>query len=80
MAAAIPLTGNHYRQFSMFCRCFGLRCISRATYQRVQRLYICPVVEKKWQDMQTSLAEEVKVKEVVAAGDGRMDSPGHCAQ
>ena len=80
MAVAIPLTGNHYSRFSLLCKCLGLNHISRATYQRLQRLYVCPVVDKKWEEIQNAIISEFQGNGVVVAGDGRMDSPGHSAQ
>ena len=46
----------------------------------IKILYVCPVVDKKWQDIQDAVFSEASGKELVLAGDGRMDSPGHSAQ
>ena len=46
---------------------------------RVQQKYIVPTVNTHWESMQASLLQEV-TEPLVLAGDGRNDSPGHCAK
>lgn len=61
-----------------------LRCqsIHMNTYLEHQRLYLWPTIEKVWSVHQEELLSQVKAdgSKVVVGGDGRCDSPGHCAK
>ncbi|PIK62610.1 hypothetical protein BSL78_00506 [Apostichopus japonicus] len=51
-----------------------------ALHSYSQRTYTFPAIEAHWKQLQTELLLARKGKTVVIAGDGRNDSPGHCAQ
>ncbi|PIK43794.1 hypothetical protein BSL78_19359 [Apostichopus japonicus] len=57
----------------------NLKCISKDTFFRVQKLYVAPAVEDMWAKMQETLFTSLRDKEVVS-GDASNDSPGHSAQ
>jgi hypothetical protein len=46
---------------------------------RIQEKYVIPSVNEYWNDMQEQLCQDLK-SPIILAGDGRNDSPGHCAQ
>ena len=48
-------------------------------HSRVQDKYVAPAVDEYWTAMQEALLTGCK-EPLVLAGDGRNDSPGHCAQ
>lgn len=53
------------------------------TVFRHQSKYLQPTVIKVWKQQQQELVEELKEdynSKVILAGDGRSDSPGHCAK
>jgi hypothetical protein len=54
---------------------------SRATFYRLQRVIIHPVVWQYWSKMQTDLLERFRNNDtgLIVTGDGQFDSPGHTA-
>ena len=58
-----------------------MKCFSRQTYRKHQRNYLIPVVIKMWKEEQDKVIESMSNLEggVVLSGDGRSDSPEHCA-
>lgn len=53
---------------------------SQSSFTRMQRTYLVPAIEEKWDEHLRSFRAELEDKDVVLLGDGRMDSPGHCAK
>ncbi|XP_043935934.1 uncharacterized protein LOC122808886 [Protopterus annectens] len=80
IAAAIFLTGNNYAKIALLAKCLGLAFIHQASYYRLQRRYIVPVVTDYWNEMVRNMLSTRKHINVTILGDGRMDSPGHSAQ
>ena len=55
--------------------------ISLATFFRYQSAYLFPAIRQVYERHQNSLLAELKEKgNLVVAGDGRADSPGHSAK
>ena len=66
-------------------RIFGfINCsmITLRTFFRHQEMYLKPAVNLTWEQHQKALLETLKRRNgaLVVAGDGRCDSPGHCAK
>ena len=61
---------------------FNLQNISLRTFYLMQKLYLIPSVKNIWLKQQVKLFTEIKAAgtPVVLGGDGRCDSPGHCAK
>lgn len=57
-------------------------CISQRTYFRHQNSLLQPVVQRVWVQEQTAHLTllQMEGKPLVVGGDGRADSPGHCAK
>ena len=55
---------------------------SRQTFHKHQKNYLVPVVIKMWRAEQDRVIQSMSSLEggVVLSGDGRSDSPGHCAK
>lgn len=83
MAAAILFSGCSFSKVYMMCNFFGLHCISRSTFQRIQRYYAAPAVTDYWTSLQSEMLSKAKADNpdgIVVAVDARMDSPGYSAQ
>lgn len=83
MATATLFSGCSFGKVYMMCKFLGLHCISRSTFQRVQRYYAAPAVTNYWLSMQSEMLSQDKNDNpdgIVLAVDARMDSPGYCAQ
>ncbi|PIK61631.1 hypothetical protein BSL78_01449 [Apostichopus japonicus] len=80
IAAGTVLSGNSIHKTMHFFKAMSLKCITKDTFYRVQRLYVSPVVENYWKGMQQVILSSFLDHPVTMAGDGRCDSPGHSAQ
>lgn len=58
----------------------GIAVFSRTTYDKVQTAYLVPAVRQVWAQCQQRLFQARADRPVKLAGDGRCDSPGHCAK
>ena len=64
----------------MFCQFVNLGFISRATFSRLQRNYAIPAITSLWEEMKTDVWKLLDKEALILCGDGRNDSPGHCAK
>ncbi|XP_071827646.1 uncharacterized protein [Apostichopus japonicus] len=80
IASGVILSGNSLMKMTHFFKTIGLKSITKDTFYRTQRLYVAPVVDNFWQGMQQGILSAYGDQQVVLAGDGRCDSPGHSAQ
>lgn len=80
VAAAILLSGNSFFKIEKMARFMGLSLFSDATFFRMQRLYLIPVVNEWWSWQREQILKEFFDKEVIVCGDGQYDSPGHTAK
>ena len=60
----------------------NFKCIVKGTYHNFREKYVFPVLKTTWTEQQAEVFSDLKLKEsgVVLAGDGRCNSPGHCAK
>ena len=57
-----------------------LKLFSHNLFNQYQNLLIAPVINNYWEDMQKEMWKAREGKDTILSGDGRNDSPGHCAQ
>ena len=74
--------GIPFSKFATLSKLINLKFIAKGTYFKIREQYIFPVVRTTWQQQQQEIFSELKDREggAVLAGDGRCDSPGHCAK
>ena len=60
----------------------NMACFSSSTYYLLLKKWVQPVIYGLWKNEQAEVLRVVKEGggELVLAGDGRADSPGHCAK
>jgi len=61
----------------------NISVMSQITYFKHQRNYLFPVIIGAWKEHQEHLIAAVNAVyngKVILSGDGRSDSPGHCAK
>ena len=75
LLSSIILSGNLYVKFSLLAKYLSLRIPSEVSFYRIGKHY----VNLWWKEMQSLMFGMFRNKEVVIGGDGRNDSPGHCA-
>lgn len=81
LAAAIIISGNNYSKFALLCKALGLSIISSNTFTRFQKHCAAPVISDVWNKMNGLIVNILKqYEEICLCGDGRNDSPGHCAR
>ncbi|XP_016359907.1 uncharacterized protein LOC107702177 [Sinocyclocheilus anshuiensis] len=80
LAASVFFSGIHFAKFEQFCKNMNLKTISEDTYTTLRKKYVFPAIEKTWAKEQNAVLSSMKSREVVLCGDGRCDSPGHCAK
>ncbi|XP_070548070.1 uncharacterized protein [Ptychodera flava] len=79
-SSAALLSGNNYAKIALFAKIMNLGFVSKSTYYKIQKHYLVPCIDEYWLSHQHQVLEKYKDKEIVILGDGRMDSPGYCAQ
>ncbi|XP_077094810.1 uncharacterized protein LOC143746700 [Siphateles boraxobius] len=81
LSASVFFSGIHFAKFERFCHNMNLKTISAETYATLRKRYVFPVIEKTWNNEQSTVFTTMtNQQEVVLCGDGRCDSPGHSAK
>lgn len=82
LSACILFSGMACSKAIRFFNALHIPVFHRSTYYRHQSDYLEPAIYKQWQLDQKSLVRALKKKPkgLILAGDGRSDSPGHCAK
>lgn len=78
-AAAFFTACSPTRLINVFNHC-NIAIFTKRTYNHIQKAYLVPAVRNVWQRKQERLMAARRHKKVKLAGDGRCDSPGHCAK
>ncbi|KAK7130436.1 hypothetical protein R3I93_019927 [Phoxinus phoxinus] len=77
----VLLSGNNYRKVAMHFKFMNMGMVAESTYFRIQDSYCIEPVQEYWEATRAEVIDHLRLKDhVVVLGDGRMDSPGHCAQ
>ena len=81
LAGSILFSGNSFQNVNSLAQRLNLAFIGKSVFYNIQKDILIPVVDKAWKDHQDSLLNEVKkLPKLDVCGDGRCDSPGHCAK
>ena len=81
VSAAILFSGNTFTRMSSICSLAGIKFLSEKSFFRYQKDYLFGVVNEAWIAWRDKKVTELKAKgECKLVGDGRCDSPGHCAK
>ena len=80
LSASILFTGNDYSNFSNIAKATNLQIFSQRNFLATQKKWLFPILNKKFNEHQQDVLNEVRNTEVTAGGDGRCDSPGHSAK
>ncbi|XP_067287194.1 uncharacterized protein [Pseudorasbora parva] len=81
LSTNILLSGNNYRKVALLFKFMELGMVEESTFFKIQDTYCIEPVDEFWQKIRADVLTRLRVKDkVVILGDGRMDSPGHCAQ
>ena len=82
LSAAILFNGASYTKVLRVLEAMKVVCISPRTFQDHAQMYLQPTIWHGWTQQQQELIQGlVQLSgEVILGGDGRCDSPGHCAK
>ncbi|XP_069135269.1 uncharacterized protein [Argopecten irradians] len=79
LSAAILISGNNFAKVALLAKFLNLAMIGITSHHRVQRVFTAPVINNYFEEMMRTTLEKYRGKDIVVAGDGRNDSPGHSA-
>ncbi|XP_050411067.1 uncharacterized protein LOC126825423 [Patella vulgata] len=80
MSCAILFSGSLPTQSLRLFDFMNINHISSSTYMEHQKFYLYPAVTENWQDFQDTYIQRKRGSTIVVGGDGRADTPGHCAK
>ena len=82
LSAAILLSGSQAAKSLRMLDILGLASISSSTFFRHQSSYLQPAIMEVYNQQQKELIADLVRRggDLVLCGDGRSDSPGHCAK
>ncbi|XP_065109929.1 uncharacterized protein [Paramisgurnus dabryanus] len=80
LANNILLSGSNYAKVSLLFKFMNMGMVDRSSFFTIQDTYSVDTVKEFWEERRTEAIHRLKDKDVVIVADGRMDSPGHCAQ
>ncbi|XP_070545993.1 uncharacterized protein [Ptychodera flava] len=80
LSAAILFSGNTYTRLYDIAHCLHMPIVGETQFYNIQKKYLFPVVNETWLSMQNLIINDLRGRDNVLCGDGRCDSPGHCAK
>lgn len=82
LSSAILFTGLMPTKALRMLKALNCAAISRKTFFRYQKKILQPAIKIVWDRQQQSIFLEFRLSKqhLILSGDGRSDSPGHCAK
>ena len=82
LSAAISFTGINAEKALRMLEIAGIQGITKSTYHEYRKNVLEPTIQECWDEQQKELFRQAKNRGggLVLGGDGRADSPGHCAK
>lgn len=81
LAVNILLSGNNYAKVALPFKLMNMGMMGRSTFFKIQDTYCVDAIKNFWEEKRHAIISRLQPKpSVVVLGDGRMDSPGFCAQ
>ncbi|XP_062603026.1 uncharacterized protein LOC134264758 isoform X2 [Saccostrea cucullata] len=82
LSGSILYSGSLSSKCLLMFKLLNMACFGRSTFFRHQQQYVLPTVVLHWKQAQSTILADLKSQNrgLVLAGDGRSDSPGHCAK
>lgn len=68
IAAAVLCSGNNFSKVELMAKILKLHFPSQSSFTRMQRTYIVPAIEEKWDEHLRSFRAELEDKDVVLLG------------
>ncbi|KAK2143750.1 hypothetical protein LSH36_816g00015 [Paralvinella palmiformis] len=82
LSAAISFSGSLYTKVLRLMKSMNVLMIGESTFQEHATMYQHPVIWNVWQSQQQQLISQLRDMQgsLVIGGDGRANTPGHCAK
>eukprot|EP00112_Aurelia_sp_Birch-Aquarium-sp1_P022914 Seg663.5 transcript_id=Seg663.5/GoldUCD/mRNA.D3Y31 product="hypothetical protein" protein_id=Seg663.5/GoldUCD/D3Y31 len=80
LAASILFSGNNYEKVALIAEFLHLDILSERSFHRFQTHYLIPSIQWLFDELCTNMKSALSDHELCVCGDGRNDSPGHCAK
>ena len=80
LAASNLYSANTYAKLEAFFKLANIPFLCKTSYYNIQKKFLFGVINEAWLNERTILISEIKKKPACSSGDGRCDSPGHCAK
>ncbi|XP_067304915.1 uncharacterized protein [Pseudorasbora parva] len=81
MATNVLLSGNNYYKVSHLFKYMNMGFVGKDLFFNIQDTYCVGTIREFWEVKRSTAIQRLQDKDsVVVLADGRMDSPGHCAQ
>ena len=82
LSAAISFSGSLYTKILRLMKSMNVLMIGESTFQEHATMYQHPVIWNVWQSQQQQLISQLQYMQgsLLIGGDGRADTPGHCAK
>ncbi|KAL7394915.1 hypothetical protein ABVT39_006908 [Epinephelus coioides] len=81
LAVNILLSGINFAKVHLLFKYMNMGIVSRSTFFQIQNAYCVDAIKDFWMEERAAVIQRLATQDsVVALADGRMDSPGHCAQ
>ncbi|KAK0147524.1 hypothetical protein N1851_012996 [Merluccius polli] len=80
LASNILLSGSNYAKVSLLFHFMNMGMVDHSTFYTIQDTYCVEAIKECWEERRAEAIHRLKDRDVVIVADGRMDSPGHCAQ
>lgn len=68
IAAAVLCSGNNFSKVELMAKILKLHFPSQSSFTRMQRTYLVPAIEEKWDEHLRSFRAELEDKDVVLLG------------
>ncbi|XP_065109924.1 uncharacterized protein [Paramisgurnus dabryanus] len=81
LSSNILLSGNNFAKVALLFKFMNIKMVSRTSFFRIQDHFCVDSIQKFWDNKREESIHQLQSKDsVVVLCDGRMDSPGFCAQ
>ena len=81
ISSSVVCTGNSWLKFNHLCKSLNLAVPSKSSFFKNQNLFVSAEIRSFWDDLITESRNILSLfSDLHLCGDGRSDSPGHCAQ
>lgn len=80
LSSSILSSGNNFEKVRLMFHIMNLGVTSKTSHYQYQSKHCVPVIKEEFERMMAVNRQKYVGQDIIIAGDGRMDSPGHSAQ